>query len=540
TTEDNIRKRDRYSSVIFLSISEVSTPNDLSRYSFHSSEQFLQISPSYDLPMGSCQEFQVTVHTSPGPTCGTYNRLYLSLIGSHGETPPIPVNNDHHLLPGSVMLSRWILMNLLFLSSQTCLVLVRANGPLGQVVLVRLRLEAQIGFPNVDWHCNRVEIRQCTKDQEPEPESSETQINGKQTYLSAPLCLLHLNQQGQMVPIAIQLQQTPGPQNPVFLPSDSDCDWLLAKIWVHSADFQGHQLISHYMRTHMMAELCCVATLRQFPEHHPLHQVNTSRHTWNAVGSGLKTIPEILRRASATIHYRSMCVPDDLSDRAVDKLPHSFYAQDALRIWDALHRGDKDIKNDSELQNWITDINKHGFTQNSGGFFNTCWSSLSCFKQIKDLTSSSSGFPQCFHTKAEVSKFLTMFIYSCSALHAAVNFSQLDFALWMPNCPPSMMRPPPQVKGGVTEQDILSFLPGINSTLRVLMALTVLSQPSVDFIPLCHYREAIFRVDAHRRLVEGVQAELKAINDDITERNRHLELPYPYLCPSGIENSVAI
>lgn len=30
-------------------------------------------------------------------------------------------------------------------------------------------------------------------------------INGKQTYLSAPLCLLHLNQQGQVVPIAIQV-----------------------------------------------------------------------------------------------------------------------------------------------------------------------------------------------------------------------------------------------------------------------------------------------------------------------------------------------
>ncbi|XP_030601450.1 arachidonate 12-lipoxygenase, 12S-type-like [Archocentrus centrarchus] len=103
-----------------------------------------------------------------------------------------------------------------------------------------------------------------------------------------------------------------------------------------------------------------------------------------------------------------------------------------------------------------------------------------------------------------------------------------------------MLRPPPQVKGAVTEDDIMSFLPDVNTTCRVLMALNGLSQPAINFIPLCHYKEAIFRDDAHRRLLEEVQAQLKAISDAIAERNSQLELPYLYLSPERIENSVAI
>uniref|UniRef100_A0A3B5AMP0 Hydroperoxide isomerase ALOXE3-like n=1 Tax=Stegastes partitus TaxID=144197 RepID=A0A3B5AMP0_9TELE len=665
-------------------------------------------------------EFEVSVHTSPGPTCGTFSRLWLSLIGSQGETPPLSVNEgERRLLPGSV-----------------CPVRVRVNGPLGRLVLVRLRLEARPGFPALDWHCSRVEVRgladgqegaesqtqvflcdrwlqtadedvdlrtgkckitliiiiivvvinsiavvigllclwrnaidgalQCVdlnsvSELEPNlrytrksptadttylkgfssraeawtsfseletvfshsghqnsiarfvqahwkddwyfghqclngcnplmlrqihlvppnlsvttdllrpflPEGSSLQlelqsgriylldyevldgipanvVNGKQTYLSAPLCLLHLNQQDQLVPIAIQLQQNPGPQNPVFLPSDAASDWLLAKIWVRGADSQCHQLVSHYLKSHLMGELCCVATLRQLPQVHPLHQllmphvktllqINLQARGSllaaggvfdQAMGSGLKTIPVLLSRASARITYRSLCVPDDLKDRGLDNLPQSYYAQDALRIWEVLHSfvvswlqlyysKDDDVQLDSELQGWITDINTHGFTHNS-------------------------GFPQSFNTRAEVSKFVTMIIFSCSALHAAINFSQLDFALWMPNCPMAMLRPPPQVKGSVTEDDILTFLPDVSSTCRILMSLTMLSQPAVDFVPLCCYKEAIFADGAHRRLVEEVQAQLAAISEDIAERNSQLEMPYPYLCPTHIENSVAI
>lgn len=47
-----------------------------------------------------------------------------------------------------------------------------------------------------------------------------------------------------------------------------------------------------------------------------------------------------------------------------------------------------------------------------------------------------------------------------------------------------MMRPPPQVKGVVTEDDIMSFLPDMNSTCRVLTLITLLSQPALDFVRL--------------------------------------------------------
>lgn len=64
----------------------------------------------------------------------------------------------------------------------------------------------------------------------------------------------------------------------------------------------------------------------------------SSRVSLQAVGSGLSTLPILISRASARIRYRTLCIPDDVSDRGVDRLPHSYYAQDALRIWDALHR----------------------------------------------------------------------------------------------------------------------------------------------------------------------------------------------------------
>ncbi|XP_024658568.2 polyunsaturated fatty acid lipoxygenase ALOX15B [Maylandia zebra] len=373
-------------------------------------------------------------------------------------------------------------------------------------------------------------------------------INGKKQYLMAPLVLLHKAPDDKLMPIAIQLKQTPSDDNPIFLPTDSEYDWLIAKTFVRSADFNEHQLNAHLLRTHLLAEVFAVSLLRNVPMVHPLYkllklhtrytlQINflarrllisdTGAFTQFA-GSGGEGMFTILQRSVCSLTYSSLCMPDDIAERGLEDVPNFFYRDDGLKVWDIIHRfvqgmlgyyykSDREVQEDSELQKWILDIFEHGF-----------------------LSQAETGIPQRFTCVTALAKFVTMVIFTCSAQHAAVNSGQYDYGGWMPNTPISLQLPPPTTKGTTSEATMLATFPDVNVTAQGMATMWLLSKQSSDFVPLGQYPEDHFTEEIPRKILKDFQMELEDLSLVIKARNKRLEVPYTYMDPAEVENSVAI
>ncbi|XP_055262435.1 hydroperoxide isomerase ALOXE3 isoform X4 [Moschus berezovskii] len=373
-------------------------------------------------------------------------------------------------------------------------------------------------------------------------------INGRPQYVAAPLCLLWLNPQGALVPLAIQLCQTPGPDSPIFLPTDTDWDWLLAKTWVRNSEFLVHENNTHFLCTHLLCEAFAMATLRQLPLCHPIYklllphtrytlQVNTiARATLlnpeglvdKVTSIGRQGLLYLMSTGLAHFTYTNFCLPDSLRTRGVLDIPNYHYRDDGLKIWAAIesfvseivgyyYTSDASVQQDSELQAWVGEIFAQAF-----------------------LGRESSGFPRQLCTQGELVKFLTAIIFNCSAQHAAVNSGQHDFGAWMPNAPSSMRQPPPQTKGTTTLKSYLDTLPEVNTTCNNILLFWLVSQEPKDQRPLGTYPDEHFTEEAPRRSIAVFQNRLAQISRDIRERNRGLALPYAYLDPPLIENSVSI
>ncbi|XP_006116243.2 hydroperoxide isomerase ALOXE3 [Pelodiscus sinensis] len=373
-------------------------------------------------------------------------------------------------------------------------------------------------------------------------------INNYQQYIAAPICLLYVQPSGELVPVAIQLSQHPGPDCPIFLPSDSEWDWLLAKTWVRNAELLVHEAVSHLLLTHLINEAFTLATLRQLPTCHPIFKlllphtryvlhVNVLARSLllrrggiidKAMGSGLVGITELMAKGMSGMTYTSLCFPDDIQERGVDDIPNYYYRDDGLKIWSAIesfvsgivqhyYHSDAHVLADSELQAWVDEIFRKGFLGNKA-----------------------SGIPASLQSVSELIKYVTMWIYCCSARHAFLNNGQFDFGAWMPNFPSSMRNPPPQAKGATSLESYLDTIPDISTTGRTIYIFWVICCEPGDSRALGTYPDEHFTEEEPKQLITAFQEHLAQISQEIQERNKSLPIPYRYLDPQEIENSTSI
>uniref|UniRef100_A0A3Q3JPJ2 Lipoxygenase domain-containing protein n=1 Tax=Monopterus albus TaxID=43700 RepID=A0A3Q3JPJ2_MONAL len=103
-----------------------------------------------------------------------------------------------------------------------------------------------------------------------------------------------------------------------------------------------------------------------------------------------------------------------------------------------------------------------------------------------------------------------------------------DYGGWMPNAPPTLQRPPPTTKGTTSEATMMQTFPDVNATVQIMS------------VPLGQYQEDHFTEDIPRMLIKCFQAELEVLNAVIKARNNGLKVPYTYMDPVKVENSIAI
>uniref|UniRef100_A0A4W2GYV8 arachidonate 12-lipoxygenase n=1 Tax=Bos indicus x Bos taurus TaxID=30522 RepID=A0A4W2GYV8_BOBOX len=372
----------------------------------------------------------------------------------------------------------------------------------------------------------------------------------KQQYVAAPLVMLKLQPDGRLLPMVIQLQPPRNgcPPPVLFLPSDPPMAWLLAKTWVRSSDFQLHQLQSHLLRGHLIAEVISVATMRSLPSLHPIYKllIPHFRYTmeinvlarsnlvskWGifdlVVSTGSGGHVDILQRATAGLTYRSFCPPDDLADRGLLDVKSSLYGQDALRLWGVISRryvekmvslfykSDGAVKDDPELQAWCREITETGL------------------QGAQDR-----GFPISLESRAQLCHFITMCIFTCTGQHASTHQGQLDWYSWIPNGPCTMQKPPP-ISKDVTEKDIVDSLPNLHQARTQKTFIKFLGRRQPVMVALGQHKENYFSDPGPQAVLKQFQEELAALDKEIEVRNAGLDLPYEYLRPSMVENSVTI
>jgi arachidonate 15-lipoxygenase len=379
-------------------------------------------------------------------------------------------------------------------------------------------------------------------------------------YPGAPLALFAVppvnSSSRSLIPVAIQCQQPSGSENPpVFTPLDGD-NWMVAKTIVNMADSNYHELVSHLGRTHLFVEPFVLATKRQltpnlFGTHHPLrilldpHFEGTILINYGAHKSLIAPGGQVDELLASTIEnerllaiegaksylqsFNDVMFPKTLISHGVsdrDRLPDYPYRDDGLLLWDAIKTWVSDyvkfhyptnqkIVEDKKLQHWAQEL-----VSEQGG-------------RLKNFGEDKSG---AIKTREYLIEAVSSVIFTASVQHAAVNFPQYDLMSYAPAFPLALYSPAPT--SAEEQGNFMSMLPSLDRAQNQIQVLGLLG--SVHYTTLGHYDQGHFKDGQVLDYLKKFQNKLQEIEVEINTRNLSRLMPYEFLLPSKIPQSINI
>lgn len=380
-------------------------------------------------------------------------------------------------------------------------------------------------------------------------------------YASAPIALFYWQSSGyakdqgvpmgSLIPIAIQLNQTLAGDEKIFTPLDG-LGWKVAKLFVQSADANVHEAYAHLGRTHLPMEPIIIATHRNFAKEHPLFQLLKPHFTFNLaidevgkrqlinkggfmdqlLAGTLEASLGLVAKAVDECRFDDSMIHKDLKLRGVfetESLPDYPYRHDALLIWDSIYSfvtsyidlyytTDLLLKGDSELQAWVSEIRTLG--------------------KVKGFATLDRKEVQ-LETKSLLADVITHIIFTCTAQHSAVNFAQYDFMANVANMPFALYQAAPKKPEEITElKQIMKFLPPNKQATQQVIIMYLLT--AWRYNRLGHYEDSDFSDTRVEALIKNFRSSLMEAELKIDDRNKRRVVPYPYLKPSLILNSINI
>jgi arachidonate 15-lipoxygenase len=349
---------------------------------------------------------------------------------------------------------------------------------------------------------------------------------------------------GFLQPLAIQCQPA-GVHTDVFTPRDGIA-WKMAKTVVQQADATTQELISHLARTHLILEGVLLSCRREMAPWHPVrvlidaHGYNTlaindfAAHHLIAPGGQVDHVfsatlegnLEMAARGLAAFSFDELSPHAQLEARGLgdgamlDEYP---WRDDSLLLWPIVERfverylrtyysADADVVGDDELQ---------AFFHSLGADDGACLPKVPEVKTINALVGA-----------------LARIVWTATAQHACLNNSQFDHLGYAPEAPGALYAEAPGDGKPLAQSDWMKMLPPVSAAMTQLSLLYQVANVRME--PLGHFPEGTFVDPRVQDTIKRYQSELSYAETVLVGRDRTRFLPYPYLRPNQIGNSVFI